>query len=67
MKCNIKYQRQRKWDSSNMRVLSTKIKRKTATLFKGLCYEQGTTVNAVLRKYINECVAREKLLTNSRV
>lgn len=54
--------RQYKYDKRHFIVLSTKIRRSKAIAFKGLCYEKGKTVNAVLREYVNDCLENDRII-----
>lgn len=53
--------RQSKWDRKHTIVLSTKLRRSTALAFRGLCYERGKTVNAVLKEYVAECIEKDRI------
>ena len=55
--------RQYKYDKRHFIVLSTKLRRTKALAFRGLCYEKGKTVNAVLREFINDCLVKDRILT----
>ena len=44
-----------KWDKENMVVLACKVKRETAEQFKAACAAQGTTSNAVVKAYLEQC------------
>lgn len=53
--------RQKRWDKKHMIVLSTKLRRSTALAFRGLCYERGKTVNAILKEYVVDCVNNDRV------
>ena len=44
------------WDAKNMKVVGCKVKRAVADAFAEYAKQNGTTVNALLQKYIFECV-----------
>ena len=49
-----------KWDRANMRVLTCKVTKEKADLFKRACDFLGTTMNAVLSQAIDEAIKRAK-------
>lgn len=44
------------WDAKNMKVVGCKVKRAVADAFAEYAKQNGTTVNALLQKYILECI-----------
>lgn len=44
------------WDKANMAMLACKIRKESAEKFKVYAAENGTTVNALLRGYIMQCI-----------
>lgn len=46
----------RKWDAQNMKVLGCRVRREVADAFAEYAQERGTTVNALLQKYVMACV-----------
>ena len=44
------------WDKANMAMLACKIRKDAAERFKDYAAAQGTTVNALLRGYIMQCI-----------
>lgn len=46
------------WDAKNMKVVGCKVKRTVADAFAEYAKQNGTTVNALLQKYIFQCVGK---------
>lgn len=49
----------REWDKANMKTLGVNLKREEAEAFKKLAEEQGTTVGALLRGFIQSSLAAQ--------
>lgn len=53
-----KKQRDNAWQRKNYKRLGVKLYKEDAEAFEKYCKENGTSVNAVLRKCVAECIGR---------
>ena len=51
----------KEWDKANMKTLGVNLKREEAEAFKQLAEEQGTTVGAMLRSFIQQSLVNRKM------
>lgn len=49
-----------RWDKANMTILSCKVKKGEAELFKEYCTQLGKTPNTVLKEYVYACVRNQE-------
>lgn len=49
-----------KWDAANMSYLRTKVRNETAAAFKEYAQERGTSVHALLKGFIERCLAEDR-------
>lgn len=49
-----------KWDAANMAILRCKVRNKTAEDFKKYAQERGTSVHALLKGYVERCLAADQ-------
>ena len=49
-----------KWDRENMQYLKCKLRNETAEEFKRYALERGTSVHALLKGYVERCLAEDK-------
>lgn len=49
-----------KWDKENMTVLSCKIRKEQAVVFKAHCENQGSTSNTVLKDFVLGCIGEQE-------
>lgn len=47
-----------KWDKNNMKIIACKIKKEYADEFAKYATDKGTTVNALLKKYVYNCIGK---------
>ena len=50
----------KEWDKENMKSLATNMKKADAEAFRKMAEEQGTTVGALLRGYVQGCLTESK-------
>lgn len=53
-----KRKRDNDWHKKNYKLLGVKLYNEDAEAFTKYCKDQGLSVNAVLRKYVVECIGR---------
>ena len=46
------------WDAKNMKVVGCKVKREVAEAFAEYAKANGTTVNALIQRYVMQCVGK---------
>lgn len=49
-----------KWDKNNMKIVACKIKKEYADEFSQYAADKGTTVNALLKEYICDCIGKSE-------
>lgn len=49
-----------RWDQANMRDLKCRVRKETADAFKAYAAERGTSVHALLKGYIERCLAADQ-------
>lgn len=48
-----------RWDQKNMAYLKCKVRTETAEAFKAYAAERGTSVHALLKGYVDRCLAAD--------
>lgn len=49
-----------KWDAANLSILRTKVRNETAEAFRTYAAERGTSVHALLKGYVERCLAADQ-------
>lgn len=49
-----------KWDAKNMKIVACKLRAEKAEAFHAYAKEHGTTANALLSDYIDQCLEEDK-------